>query len=53
MCLSASSVAEGLDLAVKEAGRAGLVVVAGSLFLVGAVIGLLSRDEEGPSRVLK
>lgn len=53
MCLPASSVAEGLDLAVKEAGRAGLVVVAGSLFLVGAVLALLSGGEEGPLRLLK
>jgi len=43
-CTSGGDVAEALALARRSAGRRGLVVVAGSLFLVGAVLGLLAAD---------
>jgi len=47
ICLSADGIGEALDLAAGEAGRSGLVVAAGSLFLVGAVLGWLPTARGG------
>jgi dihydrofolate synthase/folylpolyglutamate synthase len=47
VCLPAAGIGEAFDLAVGEAGPSGLVVAAGSLFLVGAVLGRLPTARGG------
>jgi len=44
-CTAGGDVGEALALARRSPGGQGLVVVAGSLFLVGAVLGLLRADK--------
>lgn len=48
--LAAGSVADALDFALSEAGEDGLVLVTGSLYVVGEARSLLRVKEGGPAR---